>query len=118
MVKRQLAHLKKARLASAEHFKKRKLEQTPSHSSEQLRIDDNQDDNQLRIDDNQLDTSDTDGTSDQEGENTWFWHESANELESDTEDEGYSDEEESDLGPQRAKTEEEAGPHETPKEIK
>lgn len=52
-----------------------KLERTQSHSAEQL-----------RIDDNQLDTSDTDGTSDIEDEDTWLWHESANESESDTED--------------------------------
>ena len=97
MVKRQLAHLKKARLASVEHFKKRKLERTQSLSAERL-----------RIDDNQFDTSDTDGTSDIEDEDTWFWHESANDLESDTEDDRYSDEEESDLGPRRPRTEEEA----------
>lgn len=70
MVKRQLAHLKKARLASVEHLKKRKIEQSQSHCTEQLRIDDDQ----LRIDDEQLDTSDTDGTSDIAGEDT---HESA-----------------------------------------
>ena len=106
MVKWQLAHLKKARLASGEHFKKRKLEQTQLFSAEQL-----------CINENQFDTSDTDGTSDIENEDTWFWHKSANDLESDMEDDGYFDEEESDLGPQRFRTKEEAALQKPLKEI-
>ena len=80
-------HLKRARPASVEHFKKQKLEQTQSLSAEQL-----------RINDNQLNTSNTDGTSNIEDKDTWFWHKSANDLESDMEDDRYFDKEESDLG--------------------
>lgn len=74
MVQRQLAHLKKAGLASVEHFKKRKIERTQSHDAEQLRINADQ-------------ISDTDGTSDIEEEGTRFRHRVS---ESDTEDDGYS----------------------------
>ena len=42
IVKQQLAHLKKPRLASVEHFKKQKLEQTQLHDTEQLRTNDDQ----------------------------------------------------------------------------
>ena len=110
MVKRQLAQLKKARLASVEHFKKQKLEDQ-THHTEQLRID-----NQVRTSDthNTDDTNDTEDTKEvEEEEETWFWHESANESESDTEDDGgYSD-----IEREESKTEEEAAPPKPPKKI-
>ena len=89
MVKRQLAHLKKARLASVEHFKKQKLEHQ-THYTVQLRIYDNQvltsnthdtnntndtNDNQVLTSDahDTNDTNDTDGTKEvDEEEETWF----------------------------------------------
>ena len=50
---------------------------------------------QNRIDDDKLNTSDT---SDTDGESeTWFWNESANERDFDSEEEGYSDVEEPNL---------------------
>ena len=111
MVKSQLAYLKKPRLASVEHFKKQKLEHQ-THDTEQLRIDYNQ----VRTSDTQ-DTHDTDVTNDmddtkmvEEDEETSFWHESANESESDTEDGGYSN-----IESGESKTEEEAAPPKPPK---
>lgn len=97
IVNQQLVHLKIGRLALVEPFKKRKLEQTQSLSAEQL-----------CIDDNPLDTSNIDNTSNIEDEDTYFSHKSANDLESNTEDDVYSNEKESDLGPQIPRTEEEA----------
>ena len=102
-IKRQLAHLKKARLASVEHFKKQKLERSQSTNTEQL-----------RIDDDQLRTSDTSDTEDREG--FWFWNESANETDSDSECSGESDEGELDCGPE-SRTEKEAVLETRPGEI-
>lgn len=83
MTKRQLAHLRKARLASVEHFKRQEFEHQ-THDTEQIRIDGNQ----VRT----SNTHDSDYTKDVEDKGeTWFWNESANESESDTEDGGYSD---------------------------
>ena len=86
-IKRQLAHLKNARLASVEHFKKQKLERSQSTNTEQL-----------RIEDDQLRTSDTSDTEDREG--VWFWNKSANKTDSDSECSGKSDEGELDCGPE------------------
>lgn len=94
-IKRQLAHLKNTRLASVEHFKKQKLKRSQSTNTEQL-----------RIDDDQLRTSDTRDTEDREG--VWFWNESANETDSDSECGGESDEGELDCGPEESRTEKEA----------
>ena len=61
-------------------------------------------------------TNDTDDTKEvEEGGKTWFWHESANESESDTEDEdrGYSDPEGEDF-----RTEKETPLLKQPKEIR
>ena len=71
--KRQRQQRNAARAASNEVFKKTRLEarSLPTAQSE--------------IDDNKLITVDT---SDTEGEETWFWNESANETNSDTEEEG------------------------------
>lgn len=105
--KRRLAHLKSARLASVEHFKKKKLE----HIHEPSESDTEQPQQpcephqprqpRTRICDNQLSTNDTNNTDDTEDEGkdkgTWFWNESANESESYSECDGYSDEEGSDL---------------------
>lgn len=87
-IKRQLAHLKNTRLASVEHFKKQKLKRSQSTNTEQLR------------------TSDTRDTEDREG--VWFWNESANETDSDSECGGESDEGELDCGPEESRTEKEA----------
>ena len=88
--KRRLAQLKNARLASVAHFQKRKLERI--FNTEQPRIDDNE----LNANDtgdtgNTGDTGDTGADTDEEG--TWFWNQSANELESNSECDGYSDSE-------------------------
>ena len=91
--KRRLEHLKKARLASVEHFKRQKLSQIPPPSNTK----------QPRIDDAQSDTADTDNTED---EATWFWNESANETESDSEGGGKSDVEEPSLDQALPRTEE------------
>lgn len=85
MTKKQwLAQLKNAELASVAHFKKQKFEQIPNME-------------QLRINDNELNTKDTGNTSnagaDTDTKRTWFWNQSANELESDSECNGYSDSE-------------------------
>ena len=79
--KRWLAQLQNAKLAAIAHFKKRKLERTHRPNTEQPRIDDNE----LSTDDtgDTGDTGDTDADTDEEG--TWFWNQSANELESDSE---------------------------------
>ena len=111
-IKRRLAQLKNARLASVAHFKKQKLERIPN--TEQPRIDDNE----LNTNDTG-DTGDTGADTDEEG--TWFWNQSANELESDSECDGYSDSE-GDSGPEAegggSKTEKEALPQNRPREIK
>ena len=116
--KRRLAQLKNARLASVAHFQKRKLERI--FNTEQPRIDDNE----LNANDtgdtgNTGDTGDTGADTDEEG--TWFWNQSANELESDSECDGYSDSER-DSGPEAegegSRTEKGVPSHNQPKEIK
>ena len=78
-LKRQRQHLKASGTASIESFKKRKLEASSLHESAQPQIDD--------------DKLSTDDTSDTEGESAiWFWNESANEIDSDSEEEGELDE--------------------------
>ena len=72
---------------------------------------------QLCINGNQLNTSNTDNTSNIEDKNTWFWPKIANDLELDMEDDRYSNEKESDLGPQKPKTKEKAAPQKPPREI-
>ena len=72
------------------------------------------DDNKLNTDDIS-DTSNTDIDTDEKG--TWFWNQNINKLESNSECNGYSDEEK-DLGPKRSKTEEEIPPQKQLKEIK
>ncbi len=72
--KRQRAQRNAARVASNEVFKKRRLEARSLPTV------------QSKIDDDKLSTIDT---SDTEGEEeTWFWNESANETNSDTEEDG------------------------------
>ena len=85
--KRRLVQLKNARLASVAHFKKRKLERILN--TEQPRIDDNE----LNANDtgDTSNTGDTGAHTDEEG--TWFWNQSANELDSNSECDGYSDSE-------------------------
>ena len=81
--KRQRAQRNAARAASVEIFKKRRLE-----ASSLL--------NQLNTDDDKLSTIDT---SDNESDSarTWFWNESANESDSDSEEEGCNNVDEEDL---------------------
>lgn len=71
--KRQRQQRNAARAASNEVFKKRRLAARSLPTT------------QSKIDDDKLSTIDT---SDTEGEETWFWNESANETNSDTEEEG------------------------------
>ena len=79
LLKRQRQHLKAARTASIEFFIKRKLEASSLPKSAQPQIDD--------------DKLSTDDTSDTEGESAiWFWNESVNEIDSDSEEEGELDE--------------------------
>ena len=74
--KRQRAQRNAARAASNEVFKKRRLE---ARSVPTIR-------SQSKIDDDKLSTIDTTDT--EEEEETWFWNESANETNSDTEEDG------------------------------
>ena len=68
--KRQRQQRNAARVASNEVFKKKQLELASAQS---------------QIDDDKLSTT---NTSDTEGEEVWFWNESANETNSDTKEEG------------------------------
>ncbi len=79
--KRQRDQWKNARAASLQTFKKRKEES----SSIQNLV-------QPQLDDDKVNTSDTSDTESESG--TLFWHESANERDSDSEEEEYSDVEE------------------------
>lgn len=102
--KRQLAHLKNARLASVEHSKKRQLERSQLTNTELL-----------RIDDDQFCTSDTSDTEDRKY--IWFWNESANITDSVSDCGGISGEEESDCGPEEFRIKREAVLETQPKEI-
>ena len=74
--KRRLTQLHKARLNAVENVKKQKLEQSQQFSIAQS-----------RIGDEQLRTNDTSDTEDMEGEGEiLYWHMSANESESESED--------------------------------
>ena len=84
--KRQRTQRNAARVASVEVFKKRRLEASPLLNSEQL----NTDDDRLST----IDTSDDESDSAE----TWFWNESANETDSDSEEEGCNNVDEKDLG--------------------
>ena len=81
--KRQREQRNAARAASNEVFKKRRLEARSLSKSAQP-----------KVDDDKLSTVNTSDTEDES--ETWFWHESANETNSDTEEEG-DDVAESDL---------------------
>ena len=104
ITKQGLAKLKNSRLALVANFKKQKLERTRRLNKEQP-----------CIDDNELSTSDTGDTDAYTDEETWFWNMSANEPESDTECNCYSDEE-GDLGSAGSRTEEEILSETQPKE--
>lgn len=76
---------------------------------------------QPRINDNELNTTNDTGNTgntdvDMDEKGTWFWNQNANELESDSECNGYSDKER-DLRPKRSRIEEKAFPQKRPKEI-
>lgn len=103
--KRCLTQLHKARLIAVENVKERKLEQSQQFSITQFGIEDNQ----LHIDD----TSDTEGI---EEEPSWFWHMSANESESESED-GEMDETISDLEDDQPMTKEAVASQGAPKTI-
>ena len=93
--KRCRNHLKAAREASVASFKKRRSEASSLLTSDQC-----------EIDDNKLSTSDTSDTEDDS--RTWFWNESANESDSDSEEGGDVDD--GDLKEDHSKTEREASP--------
>ena len=105
--KRRLTQLHSARRIAVENVKKRKLEQ-----SQQLSI------AQSRIKDSQPRTHDTSDTEDTEGEpGSWFWHMSANESESESED-GEVDEDIFDLEDDQPMTKEAVASQGEPKEIR
>ena len=86
--KRRFAQLKEARFASIAHFKKQKLEQISN--TEQPRINDNKlNTNNMGDASNTGNMGNTSVDTDEKG--TWFWNQSANELESDLECDRYSD---------------------------
>ena len=76
--KRRRKQLESARAASLEVFKKRRSEASPLPNLAQL-----------RVDDHKLSTADTADTKGESG--TWFWNESANKTDLDTEKEGNDD---------------------------
>lgn len=90
--KRRREQLKSARAASLEVYKKRRSEANSLPNSAQL-----------RVDDRKLSTADTTDTEGESG--TWFWNESANETDSDTEDEENGNHEK-DLEGNESRTEE------------
>ena len=89
--KRCRDHLKAARGASVASFKKRRFEASSLSNS-----------CQRKTDDNKLSTSDSSDTEADSG--TWFWNESANEIDSDSEEEG-NDVAEGNLEEEHSKTE-------------
>ena len=101
--KRRRDHLKAAREASVASFKKRR-----SEAGSLLTL------NQCEIDDKKLSTSDTSDTEDDP--RTWFWNESANESDSDSEEGGDVDD--GDLEEEHSKTEREASPEVLKQELK
>lgn len=103
-IKRQLTHLKIARLASDEHFKNQRLERSQSTNTEQL-----------GIDADQLRTSNTSNTEDRIVE--WFRNESANGTDFNSECGEKSDEEELYREPEESRTEKEAVSKTRSKEI-
>lgn len=105
--KRRLTQLHSARLIAVENVKKRKLEQSQQFSIAQS-----------RIKDNQLRTHDTSDTEDTEGESgSWFWHISANESESESED-GEVDEDVFDLEDDQPMTKKPVASQGAPKQIR
>ena len=96
--KRQRTQRNAARVASVEVFKKRRLEASPLLNSEQL----NTDDDRLST----IDTSDDESDSAE----TWFWNESANETDSDSEEEGCNNVDEKDLGEEQSRMEQAVSP--------
>ncbi len=91
--KRQRAQRNAARAASIQTFKKRRLEASSPLNSEQL----NTDDDKLST----IDTTDDDGDS----AGTWYWNESANETDSDSEEESCNNVDEEDLEEEQSKME-------------
>ncbi len=71
---------------------------------------------QLQLDDNKTNTSDTSDTESESG--TWFWHESANERDSDSEEQEYSNVEESFLEEEQPSHEGSTRLKSQPKEVK
>lgn len=82
--KRRLDQLKSARAAAVQACKKRKSEASSVLNAHPEIVDD------------KLSTTDTSNTEDESG--TWFWNESANESDPDTEEGEEDDKNESDLG--------------------
>ena len=104
--KRQRAQRNAARAASIQTFKKRRLEASSPLNSEQL----NTDDDKLST----IDTTDDDGDS----AGTWYWNESANETDSDSEEESCNNVDEEDLEEEQSKMEQAVSPKNTKVELK
>lgn len=104
--KRQRAQRNAAQTASIQTFKNRRLEASSPFNSEQL-----------IIDDDKLSTIDT---TDDEGDSagTWYWNESANETDSDSEEESYNNVDEEDLEEEQSKMEQAVSPNNTKVELK
>ena len=96
--KRQRAQRNASRVASVEVFKKRRLEASPLLNSEQL----NTDDDKLST----IDTSDDESDSAE----TWFWNESANETDSDSEEESCNNVDEKHLEEEQPRMEQAVSP--------
>ena len=94
VLKRRCDHLKAAREASVASFKKRRSEASSLPTLDQC-----------EIDDNKLSTIDTSDTEDDS--RTWFWNESANKTDSDSEEQG-NDEDDENLEEKHPKTERKA----------
>ena len=104
--KRQRAQRNAARAASIQTFKKRRLEASSPLNSEQL----NTDDDKLST----IDTTDNDGDSAE----TWYWNESANETDSDSEEESCNNVDEEDLEEEQSKMEQAVSPKNTKVDLK
>ncbi len=101
--KRQRAQRNAARAASVEIFKKRRLEASSLLNSD--------------TDDDKLSTTDT-SNNESESAETWFWNESANETDLDSEEGGCEDVDEGDLEEEQPKMERAVSPKSSKVELK
>ena len=103
--KRRRDHLKAAREAAVASFKKRRSEASSLPTLDQC-----------EIDDKKLSTTDTSDTED--NSRTWFWNESVNETDSNSEEEGDDEDNDENLEEEHPKTEREASPEVLKQELK